>query len=144
MEFVNTGIWNYVRYVMLADVLLGMEEPIPTSAKDCKTVPQLKAWYKKQHAQPEYISKGWRMMPADRLEGEYKTNPAPVRAEDVAAESATEVDHDGWTCHDYEVGQSKEERGEALALQAHCRRARALGADRHGVARRDSADAAGP
>eukprot|EP00930_Biecheleria_cincta_P061798 TRINITY_DN4734_c0_g1_i1.p1 TRINITY_DN4734_c0_g1~~TRINITY_DN4734_c0_g1_i1.p1 ORF type:complete len:626 (-),score=92.97 TRINITY_DN4734_c0_g1_i1:386-2212(-) len=33
VEFVNTGVWNYVRYVMLADVVLN-EEALPTDWKD--------------------------------------------------------------------------------------------------------------
>lgn len=33
VEFVNTGIWNYVRYVMLADVVIKTED-LPTNWKD--------------------------------------------------------------------------------------------------------------
>jgi len=33
VEFVNTGIWNYVRYVMLADVVIS-KETLPTDWKD--------------------------------------------------------------------------------------------------------------
>lgn len=70
----------------------GGNEHVPGSAARCKTASQLKAWYTQEKVRIGYVPKEWRKAAEAKLDRQYKTNMARLRAEqEVAARKAIET-----------------------------------------------------